>query len=537
LEAGRVGEFVVVEASDYAVFGRVVSVRLPEKERLSVEAELGKETEANPIGFVQLMATVSLKDGRIESGVPRHPRLGARCFSAHPELIQWLAQHSKGVDKDTAMLLDIAVLPFSKETTISISPESMFGRHCAILGATGGGKSWTLARLMEQTRRFGAKVLLIDATGEFHTQSGPTVAHAYIGDDANSRGITGSKEVYFPYSKLTEGDLFALFRPSAQSQAPKLRQAMKSLKLAALEPTLAEGGVLKKAGKARQPFDEAAVKHAKTLEMQDAKFRIENLKEQISQECIGFNFTDASKFGKIDERDLGFCSTLIQRVEQLIAAPELGCIFRPNTAGGQSDFIKDVLTPFLSDGNQRLLRLSLKELSFEHNVREVLVNAIGRYLLARAREGFFREQPLIVILDEAHQFLGKTVGEDFSQYRLDAFELIAKEGRKYSLTICLATQRPRDLGQGVLSQMGTYLVHRLTNPEDRELVEKAAGDLDRSAASFIPTLAAGQAILVGIDFPIPVTLEMLPPESPPSSSGPRYQTHWRLAPPEEKEPA
>jgi DNA helicase HerA-like ATPase len=71
-----------------------------------------------------------------------------------------------------------------------------------------------------------------------------------------------------------------------------------------------------------------------------------------------------------------------------------------------------------------------------------------------------------------------------------------------------------------------YLVHRLTNPEDRELVEKAAGDLDRSAASFIPTLAAGQAILIGIDFPIPVTLQMLKPDNPPASSGPKYQASW-----------
>ena len=527
LEAGRVGEFVVIEASDHAVFGRVVSVRLPEKERLSVEEELGKSGEANPIGFVQMMATVALKDGRIEAGVPVHPRLGARCFSAHPELIQWLAQHSNAIKRDDAMLLDIAVLPFSKDTTISIAPESLFGRHCAVLGATGGGKSWTIARLMEQVCRFGAKVLLIDATGEFHTQQGPHIVHAYIGNDPDSRGISGAKETFYPYSKLTEGDLFALFRPSAQSQAPKLRAAMKSLKLAQLEPSLADAGILRKANKPRGPFEAAAVTHAKSLENQDAMFHIKHLKDQIGEECLAFNHSDPTKYGKVDERDLGFCSNLIQRVEHMVSAPELACIFRPKT-GTQADFVKDILKPFLADRNQRLLRLSLKELSFEHNVREVLANAIGRYLLAQARDGVFRECPLIVILDEAHQFLGKAIGDEVSQMRLDAFELIAKEGRKYSLTICLATQRPRDLGQGVLSQMGTYLVHRLTNPEDRELVEKAAGDLDRSAASFIPTLAAGQAILIGIDFPIPVTLQMLPPERKPASSGPRYQAHWRL---------
>jgi hypothetical protein len=404
LEAGRVGEFVVIEASDHAVFGRVVSVRLPEKERLAVEEELGKASEANPIGFVQLMATVALKDGRIEAGVPVHPRLGARCFSAHPELIQWLAQHSKSVDREGAMLLDIAVLPFSTETKISIAPESLFGRHCAVLGATGGGKSWTMARLMEQACQFRAKILLIDATGEFYTQRGDHVVHTYFGDDEETKAIPGSRAVYFPYAKLTEGDLFALFRPTAQFQAPKLRQAMKSLKLAVLEPGLSTDGVLKKADQPRKKFDDAAIAHAKSLEKQDALFYVEKLKFQIAEECLTFP-SDPSKFGSPDSKEIGFCNGLIQRVEQMVSAPELACIFRPDK-NSQSDFIKLTLNPFLHDPNQRLLRISLKDLSFEHSVREVLVNAIGRYLLAQGRLGTFQSLPLIVILDEAHQFLG-----------------------------------------------------------------------------------------------------------------------------------
>lgn len=72
--------------------------------------------------------------------------------------------------------------------------------------------------------------------------------------------------------------------------------------------------------------------------------------------------------------------------------------------------------------------------------------------------------------------------------RLDAFELIAKEGRKYGLNICLSTQRPRDITEGVLSQMGTLVVHRLTNDRDREVVERACGEIDRSASSFLPNL-------------------------------------------------
>ena len=109
------------------------------------------------------------------------------------------------------------------------------------------------------------------------------------------------------------------------------------------------------------------------------------------------------------------------------------------------------------------------------------------------------------------------------------FDLLAKEGRKYSLSMCIATQRPSDIPEGVLSQIGTLLVHRLTNERDRHVVEQASDELDRSAAEFLPTLAPGQAVLIGVAFPIPLTLQILPPNAPPDSKGPRFQDQWAHA--------
>jgi len=120
------------------------------------------------------------------------------------------------------------------------------------------------------------------------------------------------------------------------------------------------------------------------------------------------------------------------------------------------------------------------------------------------------------------------LGDENTKFPLDSFELIAKEGRKFCLNICIATQRPRDIPDGVLSQMGTMLVHRLTNEKDREVVEKASGDIDRSAAAFLPTLAPGQAVIIGVDFAIPFTVQVSKPEQEPDSRGPDYQNCWRV---------
>jgi DNA helicase HerA-like ATPase len=138
------------------------------------------------------------------------------------------------------------------------------------------------------------------------------------------------------------------------------------------------------------------------------------------------------------------------------------------------------------------------------------------------------EKPLVVVVDEAHNFLGRKIGTDDYYTHLDAFEIIAKEGRKYGLNLCLATQRPRDVTEGVLSQMGTLVVHRLTNDRDREVVERACGEIDRSASAFLPNLRPGEAAIIGADFPIPMTIQMYPPSAPPLSDGPKYQDHWKL---------
>ncbi len=156
--SGEVGEFVVVEVGDLAVFGRITLVRLPERERLSVEPKLGKPAETHPVGTVQLLTTVDVPTGVVAGGVTRYPRLGGRVFSAHPDFLRWLTESVdvKRLD-DSRRTLTIANIPDAANTLVSLSPESLFSRHCAILGATGGGKSWTVAQFVEQVSQWNSK--------------------------------------------------------------------------------------------------------------------------------------------------------------------------------------------------------------------------------------------------------------------------------------------------------------------------------------------------------------------------------------------
>lgn len=524
---GEVGEFVFIEREPLAVLGRIVSIRLPERERLTVEPELGKTRDAHPLGTVQLLASVNMVTGKVDSGFTQHPRLGSRVFSAHPTLIAWIAEsHSRLAQEAEGLKLDLAFLPEHGETMVSILPEHLFGRHCAVLGTTGGGKSWTVARLIEETRRFKSKVILLDATGEYYRLNGDDIEHVHFG--CQDMRDQNSAEVVFPYRSLTEQDLFAIFTPSGQTQLPKLRAAMKSLKVAKSESAVASDGIIRKAEQSKKAFEDAYKKHVAVVEGPTADFEVSCLVRQIEEECIWPTggppgSPDPSKWGKYNENEKGYCISLITRIESAINAPELACIFKPENKPS----LVDTLRIFLSGADKRLLRVSLRDVSFAFNAREVLANAIGRSLLSNARTGSFSNSPAVIFLDEAHQFLNKSLGDENNRYSLDSFELIAKEGRKYSLCICISTQRPRDIPEGVLSQMGAMIVHRLTNDRDREVVERACSNISRSLADFLPSLVPGEAMLLGIDFPIPITLKMREPTAKPDSHGPDYQTHWR----------
>jgi hypothetical protein len=247
-----------------------------------------------------------------------------------------------------------------------------------------------------------------------------------------------------------------------------------------------------------------------------------NLPDQIQNECVwSSSQNNINNWGLTENNSTSYCEAMVSRLRTMTYAPELACLF--GTAGVS---LVKIINDFCTKEDDDIIRISFKNVRFEHNTREILLNIIGRFMLDLARKDTFRDKPMIVFLDEAHQFLGRKIGDEYGSVFLESFGLIAKEGRKYGLSCVLATQRPRDIPADVLSQLGTLIVHRLTNDHDRDTVEKACGDLDRDAAMFIPTLAPGEAIIIGPDIPAPVPLLITRPAKPPNSKGPPFKQYW-----------
>lgn len=551
LAKGSVGDFVFVDCDRSAILGRVTEVGIPDRQRNVLEHQIENDPAVEPQGRVQLLATISKTTRKVTRGINTQPRVGDGVYLAEGgALSNSIKDALEGdVEGDSGpLLVELGHLSGLDDASLRIPPEKLFGRHCGVFGATGGGKSWTVSRLVNEIVRIGGKCILFDPTGEFAGK----VATAKEFEFSNEQAAEG-RLARFPSEKLSELDLNALLRPTGQSQGPTLRNAIISLRLArllladrkrfpqhAIEGSeafkveirhnnqtvgfihLEENGTILKANQQRKPLGRAQLMLAEQLAADDCDFDLKVLSNQIGKECLSPANADGT-FGGFNQTQVGYNNTLIIRIETLLNSPDMSCFFSQEGL----DICAEIES-FLDDPNARALVLSFENVSFKHNARELLLNALGRYLLGIARQGRFRQNPLVCLLDEAHQFIGRSVGDDQNSVNLDAFGLISKEGRKYGLTTVVATQRPRDVPQDVLSQLGTLFVHRLTNDRDRETIERVCGDLDRSAAAFIPSLSQGEAIIVGPDLPAPLPIVMNKPEKgqQPESHGPKYQEFW-----------
>ena len=541
LKGGLVGNYVVIEGEQFGFLGKILELNLPEKERLELSEKSFNTKEFHPIGKVEILLSFELfNPTKIDKGLNSLPVIGAKVFICSSEFIKGYFK-SFGVKKehkDNAPTIDFGHLTYDKSTEIELSQQAIFGRHCAIVGTTGGGKSYTISKLLEGIVSNKSKTIIIDATGEYNNHDN---------ESYSDKSLILSVDSFFPYSRLTVGDLFALFRPAGQVQQPILLEAIKSLKIVhclmrdkedyqynELDKTITfkiktkegekdlviENGCIKKQGNETIPFNRCYFKYVDEIEDNTkSNFEIFNLIKQIQNECFqvyGKKWSDS-----LDIRNFSNSTSLLMRINNVLNNDSFKKIFGFKN-NGQTNLI-DAIEKFLIPENKlSMLRVGFEKVPFNFQVREILANAIGNYLLNEARSERFKENPLVFFLDEAHQFLNKNIKDDWFESELNAFSSIAKECRKYGLFLCIATQMPRDIPNGTLSQIGTFISHRLINYQDKEAVANACSTASRETLAFLPVLGAGEAILMGVDFPMPVILKVNSPNVKPNSETPLF---------------
>lgn len=136
-----------------------------------------------------------------------------------------------------------------------------------------------------------------------------------------------------------------------------------------------------------------------------------------------------------------------------------------------------------------------------------------------------------LVIDEAHNILSeqsKREEESWKDYRLEVFEEIIKEGRKFGFYLTIASQRPYDISPTIISQLHNYFLHRLVNELDLRMIGNTINSLDNVSKQRIPTLSPGQCIVTGTSFELPllVQVEKLPKEEAPNSDNADLLKLW-----------
>ncbi len=518
---GLVGTYISIEGENYGFVGQLQEIEVPEKERLSLSETAFKNQEFHPTAKAEILLSFDLFDmGKVTKGANAYPTIGAKVFVCTREFVQKYVR-GFGQKESEEILMDIGYLNSDNQTEVKVSQQSFFGRHCAVVGTTGGGKSWSLSKLIEEARKNNTKCILLDPTGEYAELQGQ---HCILAQNA-----------YFSYKKLTISDLFFLLKPSERAQAPKLLEAIKTLKT--LEIAKVKGGLdsyfangrdknlLPKANRNKVEFVQFQRKYYEEIDSDELDFEIRYLARQIQYECIWeIDNKDSNSWGGRSEQDSANCISLVTRTNAFVNDRNYKKILGIGDVDDKQDLADMIVKFFDPDNKNTLLRIGFEKVGYDFNVREIIANALAKYLLNMARDKIFKQKPTIFFLDEAHQFLNKRITDDsFTAYSLNAFDQIAKECRKYGLFLCIATQMPRDIPVGTLSQMGTFLVHRLINFHDKEAIKQSCATANSSTLAYLPVLGEGEAILTGVDFPMPLLLKVSPPKEKPDSGTPQFK--------------
>jgi uncharacterized protein len=224
------------------------------------------------------------------------------------------------------------------------------------------------------------------------------------------------------------------------------------------------------------------------------------------------------------ERIQEYIATMRLRIHRQLADKRWEVFTRPSDST-----LESIVAELVGDEHCRVVVIDCSMLA--HDVLPFFCAVIGRLILDLRSHGAPEErgaQPYVLVLEEAHNYLRPRREDESQGLKLarEAFERIAKEGRKFGLSLIVASQRPSDVSATVLSQCANFLVHRIQNPEDIDYFKKILPTGSRDMLDQLPVLAPGDGILVGSGVNVPARVKVRRPSPQPSSDTPAPWKAW-----------
>jgi uncharacterized protein len=546
------GDLIAIEAGSHSLVGRVLSLAFAEPREIHGR-RAGEGIARTPLRQLRcsIIGILERSDGRLVfvRQTTRLPALGAQALPLTSDELRASLSDARWFSE--AMSIVVGNEARNSAIRVATSVDTLLGRHLAVLGGTGQGKTHFIADLLQQLVASGpnAQVVVFDVNGEYYpalSYLGPRVKHITIGREPARNAPPEGELLRLPYFALGRHGLFRLLLPSERAQAPALRFALESLPYVeanhlGAKPVGASENVL--FDDCRQ--EDATAAHTALQQIRRKSGTAATWPHMRAISCLAAEFysiqADNTRY-KRNAFNYGHVASLVTRVNALLSDMRFRSVVDvsggtpsavPLDLGVETGAIIDAIfgpAVFAPSGpNVRIVDLSQLAQDLMPFVLGSLLEVLADQLF---RRGPGRTHPTLLVLEEAHHYLRETPGLEDGTSML-AYERLAKEGRKFGLSLLLSTQRPSEVSPTVLAQCGTWAVFRLTNETDQRAVSFAAEDSAGPWSSVLSGLGRGEAIVFGAAFSLPIRIRRreLDENRRPDSMDPPFSRAWSGAEP------
>ncbi|ERJ72787.1 hypothetical protein HMPREF1556_00515 [Porphyromonas sp. oral taxon 278 str. W7784] len=575
-----VGGYVKLIKGFNSLIGKIEKEYIKEDKSTSQSPEY-TQAEERFVRFLSVKMLGYFSGDKYRKGIKELPLIGNECILLDAEEYQKI--HSFAHEDESTIRL--GALMTDERVSIDVSVDRLFASHIGIFGNTGSGKSHTLATLYKNLfRKFGdqkafqknARFILFDFNGEY----------------ANVTTITPLKKVYNLSTKSDQADriqlssediltpeiFFILASATEKTQQPFIKRMLRLYQYVHSQPNPTEYTqrilkvLLKRMCRMTDSQNGALILDYMKAILENEKNEGNEKNEEDNFNDIKWNtkdkyfyyqsdgsaweyFTDEKQgvvektsFYKAIEKykengnfiDRAIKFLYIQLIKDLIenraqnehVAPAINKL-----KSLRNEFSKVFSIPTnvgntnLWEEGKPLAVINMSKVSVSMKKLIPLLLSYKYYQEHKNKKSDVVTSSLNIIIDEAHNILSydsTRESQDWKDFRLETFEEIIKEGRKFGVFLTIASQRPSDISATIISQLHNYLIHRLINNRDLEMVEKAIAYLDKISIESLPILPAGACVLSGIiaDLPLILQVDRLSEEEQPESQTIALTESW-----------
>ncbi len=543
-----VGSYVEIRKGFLSIIGKAEGEKLIEDSY----SKNDNESKYQRIDRNKRTLTISLSgyinlDGKFIGGIKELPLIGNEAYILTDEKIHKIHNLLK---ENTPLKINIAKTEI-EEVSINFPIDGLFNSHIAIFGNTGSGKSNTLAILYqemisvlkENNSLKNSKFFIFDFNGEYIKDTCITLEKEKYNLSTNN---DNGNKIPMTFSELMDIEtLSILLEATEKTQKPFLKRTLKYFNQVKTSDDFINyfKNIIK-----------SDIKNVLQMTNKDTAFKILDYLEEIltffvdeetkqalredvefHNQSNGFFKKGTNTFYSTDTDEINNTNLYkaiddinaidISVLDQFFIFLLLQLINDLYRYKVQVDHIIPVINRFKAKqksierifeikenadlwNNQSVVVINFLNVNLDMRKTIPLLLAKNIYTKHKKEEN---KKTLSIIIDEAHNILSKNSfreTEDWKDYRLETFEEIIKEGRKFGVFVTIASQRPNDISETIISQAHNYFIHQLINQRDLQTIGNAVSYIDKITEESIPTLSIGTCIFSGIATPMPLKVRI-----------------------------